>query len=371
MTQEHAARPRGGMDRRRFLGAAAGAAAAVSVGGWTATPAQAGGRTHGNALIPRANRGVILYAVRDAISRDPTTTDLPSGFREVFAALADMGYRQIEFAGYNQHANAEGGAQPPAALLRSWLDEYGLRATGQHGFVPATRSSEDIARWHEELDRAETLGMRHVGTGNDPTRSRYRDDWDAAAEHWNAIGEIARSRGFKLYTHNHDQAYDFLLDRGPLDDAGRPTRSSGVRMLEYFFRISDPKAVWFEFDIFWAHVAQHRYHTYIDAHGRERRDIFDPTRTVARRARRFPLFHAKDGERTGEPPGEGAGWEMVPFGRGDIDFERFFNRIGNHGNYVPLWEQDNAPSAEDPGQSLEFAAISYRAMARLRRRRGR
>jgi sugar phosphate isomerase/epimerase len=213
--------------------------------------------------------------------------------------------------------------------------------------------------------------MPCVGTGNDPTRSRYRDDWDAAAEHWNTIGEIARRRGFKLYTHNHDQAYNFLLDRGPLDEQGRPTRSSGLRMLEYFLKISDPRYVFFEFDVFWAHVAQHRYQTYIDKHGRERTDIFDPTRTVARRARRFPLFHAKDGERTAEPPGEGAGWEMVPFGQGDIDFERFFNRIGNHGNYVPLWEQDNAPSAEDPGQSLEFAAISYRAMARLRRRRGR
>ena len=358
------------LDRRQFLGAAAGAAAAVSVGGWAATPAQAGGPRHGVALIPRRNRGIILYAVRDAISRDPTTTDLPSGFREVFAALADMGYEQIEFAGYGQHPNAEGGAQPSAQLLRSWLDEHGLRATGQHGFVPETLSSEDIARWHQELDFAEVLGMPCVGTGNDPTRSRYRDDWDAAAEHWNTIGEIARRRGFKLYTHNHDQAYNFLLDRGPLDE-GRPTRSSGLRMLEYFFKISDPRYVFFEFDVFWAHVAQHRYQTYIDKHGRERTDIFDPTRTVARRARRFPLFHAKDGERTGEPPGEGTGWEMVPLGEGDIDFERFFNRIGNWGNYVPLWEQDNAPSAEDPGQSLRFAEISYRAMSRLRRRRGR
>ena len=362
------------MSRRQFLGTAAGtaAAAAVSVSGWPATPALAGGgHGHHGALIPRENRGIILYAVRDAISRDPTTTDLPSGFREVFAALAEIGYEQIEFAGYTQHPNAEGGAQPSAELLRSWLDEYGLKAAGQHGFVPPTQSPEDIARWHQTLDFAETLGMRHVGTGNDPTRSRYRQDWDAAAEHWNAIGEIARRRGFKLYTHNHDQAYNFLLDRGPLDEQGRPTRSSGKRMLEYFFEISDPRAVWFQFDIFWGHVAQHRYQTYIDASGRERRDIFDPTATVRRRARRFPLFHAKDGERTGEPPGEGMGWAMVPFGQGDIDFARFFTRIGNRGNYVALWEQDNAPSATDPGQSLRFAEISYEALSRLRSRRNR
>jgi sugar phosphate isomerase/epimerase len=357
------------LDRRQFLGAAAGTAAAgaLSVSGWPATPAQAGwDHKHGSTLIPPRNRGIILYAVRDAIARDPASTDEPSGFRAVFERLAQIGYEQIEFAGYGQHANAEGGAQPGAALLRSWLDEYGLEGTGQHGFIPATLGAEDIARWHQEMDFAETLGLPHIGTGNDPTRSRYPADWDVATEHWNAIGAIARRRGFKLYSHNHDQAYNFLLDRGPLDDQGNPTRSSGKRMLEYCFEISDPKAVYFEFDIFWAHVAQHRYQTYVDRHGRQRRKIFDPAGAVAPRARRFPLFHAKDGVRSGEPPEEGQGWEMVPFGEGDIDFAKFFTRIGNRGNYIPLWEQDNAPSDTDPGQSLRFAEISYKAMSRLR-----
>src|SRR5690606_41949224 len=48
--------------------------------------------------------------------------------------------------------------------------------------------------------------------------SPYRADWDVAAEKWNTLGEIARREGIKLYTHNHDAAYGFLLDGGPLDD---------------------------------------------------------------------------------------------------------------------------------------------------------
>ena len=68
-----------------------------------------------------------------------------------------------------------------------------------------------------------------MGTGGDPTGSSYRADWDVAADKWNALGEIARREGVKLYTHNHDRAYGFLLDGGPLDDQGRPTRSSGIR----------------------------------------------------------------------------------------------------------------------------------------------
>jgi hypothetical protein len=48
---------------------------------------------------------------------------------------------------------------------------------------------------------------------------------------------------------------------------GRPTRSSGIRKLEYFFGLADPELVWFEMDICWAYVAQFRWHTYTDPDG--------------------------------------------------------------------------------------------------------
>ena len=249
----------------------AGSAGALSVAGWSPA-AWAGGRGRRDLLFKRKNIGIILYTVRDAISRDPTTTDLPSGFREVFERLARIGYKQIEFAGYNQHANAEGGANPGPAdragylayarMLRGWLDDYGLRANGTHGFIPSMLDTTNLDRFKLELEVASILGMRHYGTGGDPSSSRYKADWDVAAERWNALGRIARSRGLKLYTHNHDGVYNFLLDRGPLDAQGRPTRSSGLRMLEYGFKVLDPRYVFLEMDIFWAHVAQHRFRTY-------------------------------------------------------------------------------------------------------------
>ncbi|MEV5822378.1 hypothetical protein AB0L22_24760 [Micromonospora haikouensis] len=87
-----------------------------------------------------------------------------------------------------------------------------------------------------------SLTPSHIGTGSDPTNSNYKADWDAAAERWNILGEMAASRGLKLYTPNHDAACNFLLDSGPLDDLGRPTRSSGIRKLEYFFaQTADPR----------------------------------------------------------------------------------------------------------------------------------
>ncbi|MDH2428654.1 TIM barrel protein [Sphaerisporangium sp. TRM90804] len=359
-----------GLNRRQFLAATTGVTAAAAVTA-TAGPAAAQAVTgaHG-VLIPPPKRGIILYTVRDAVSRDPASTDLPSGFRRVFEALGRIGFRQVEFAGYNQHANAEGGASlesvEGARLLRRWLDDNGLRAQGNHGFIPGSWpfTQPDLDRFKQHLEIANILGMDHMGTGNDPTNSAYKADWDVAADKWNALGAIARQAGIKLYTHNHDVAYSFLLDSGPLDEQGRPTRSSGIRRLEYFLKISDPRLVHLEMDIFWAYVAQYKHRTYTAPDGSTRTDVFDPLSVVRPNSKRFPLFHAKDGKSN---PEAGNGYDMVPFGTGDIDYGRFFRRVGSKGHHNPMYEQDNAPGGTAaPAQSLQYAELSYANMAALR-----
>ncbi|MYW62709.1 TIM barrel protein [Streptomyces sp. SID8379] len=375
---DDALRQRLGINRRRFLSTctavAAGAVAAPVLG---AAPAFAqpshgdGGHGRGHDLVPADKRGIILYTVRDATGRDPLSTDLPSGFREVFKELARYGYRQVEFAGYGQHANAPGGANLESAqgakLLRSWLDAYGLRAQGNHGFIPSSwpLSQADLDTFKKHLEIANILGMDHMGTGGDPTNSSYKADWDVAADKWNALGEIAHRAGIKLYTHNHDAAYGFLLDGGPLDAQGRPTRSSGIRKLEYFLKVTDPRTVWLEMDIFWAHVAQYKFHTYTAHDGSQREKVFDPAGLVSAHNKRYPLFHAKDGTRNDT---SGQGYDMVPFGEGVIDYTRFFGRVGAKNYHNPMVEQDNAPSDTDLGQSLKYARIGYDNLAALRKK---
>ena len=124
-----------GLNRRQFLAATTGMAAAAAV---SAPSALAAPGSNG-VLVPPAKRGIILYTVRDAISRDPASSPFASGFKEVFEELARIGYKQIEFAGFSQHANAPGGnVNNPAgaALLRTWLDDNGLEAEGNHGNIP-------------------------------------------------------------------------------------------------------------------------------------------------------------------------------------------------------------------------------------------
>jgi sugar phosphate isomerase/epimerase len=356
-----------GLSRRQLLAASTGlAAAGVTAGALGGLPAPSAAAANG-VLVPPGKRGIILYTVRDAIGRDPLANDQPSGFREVLAFLAGLGYQQVEFAGYSQHANAEGGGNlntlAGAQLMRSWLDEFGLEAEGNHGSIPSAINPTTLTQFDRDCEIATVLGLGHVGTGGDPTGSSVKSDWDAAAERWNILGERAMNNfGLKLYTHNHDVAYDFLRDSP--DATGALTRSSGIRKLPYFISQTNPDHVWLEMDIYWAHVAQHRFQTYTAPDGSIQTDVLDPLAVVNAQPIRFPLFHAKDGARTGEPPGVGSGYSMVPFGTGDIDYQRFFSRVAAKGYHNPMYEQDNAGSFG--AGSLANSQISYDNMAALR-----
>ncbi len=347
------------LTRRRILAASAGAAAVLGAAGLpvlqTNRPAKADPKWRVEPLIPETNRGIILYSVRDRITAAPDASGVPYGFERVLARLAELGYKEIEFAGYTQHTSILGRQITPTEI-RKILDDNGLVANGSHASVNA-------ATFQQQLDIAEELGMKNIGTGSDPTSSNYQADWDAAADLWNELGRQAKERKMRLYTHNHDAAYNFLLDSGPLDDRGRPTRSSGVRKLEYFFAKTDPKYVFFEMDIYWGYVARHKHTKYINSAGKEKTNIFDPILNVARRTKRFPLFHAKDGIKN---PAVGNGYDMTPLGTGNINFQQFFQTIGESDFHHANWEQDTAPGGtSNPGQSLAFAETSYKNMADL------
>ena len=144
---------------------------------------------------------------------------------------------------------------------------------------------------------------------------------------------------------------------------------SGKRLMQHYLDVTDPALCVVEMDVFWAHVAQHQHRWRYDWEGNRVEDIFDPLAQVARQPLRYPLYHAKDGDSTGQAPGVGQGYTMVPFGdpSSDIDFGTFFERQGARGYHNPNYEQDNAPGgAADPGQSLRFSRISAQGMSDLR-----
>ena len=428
------------LSRRHFLGVAAGAAAVAVTAPIGPSSAFAGTmQTSNGRLIPRGKLGTITFTQRDVPGRrgiaasaamgvsptmgflggpdfpeDPNDlgplVPLPGGWRELFEFLAAAGFKQIEFAGYNQHPDNPGGPRPNPApggvvtpesraeyvayarTLRGLLDEFDLEAIGNHGFIPNTwpgpsspgggMSPNDAERFQLELEFASILGMPYMGTGGDPTSANNRniEPWTVAGEKWEALNTLSLQWGIHLYPHNHSPAYHFVQD-GPVVTVTEdrltgapipPTQvrgESGKRLMQHFLDVTDPELCVVELDIFWAHVAQHQWRWRYDWEGNRVEDIFDPLDQVARQPIRYALFHAKDGDRTEQPPGVGNGYNMIPFGdpRSDIDFRTFFKDMGAKGYHNPNYEQDNAPGGgSDPGQSLRFAKISGHNMLNLR-----
>jgi sugar phosphate isomerase/epimerase len=361
------------LTRRRLLGSAAAAAVGLgAVGESSASLAVGGGK------VPRSRRALMQETVRDLVVNSPATyPSLPAGYRQVFEAGARIGFTGFEFLSYSgaptfpQHPSAEGGASVSPTQIRAWLDESGLEAVGHYnasttptGFVGLTPATIDAA-----LATAQTLGQPQTGSLDATLSYRQKDQIDPIVETWNQMAVKASKAGIPIYTHAHSAPWNFLLDTGPRDAAGNYTRSSGVRVMEYFLQHTDPRWVKLEMDVFWAYVGRFRFTTYTAGDGTTVTRVFDPAATAGRFAARSPIFHAKDGISV---PSNPDGWVIVPFGFGDIDFDRFF-RLARAGKHRPYWssEQDNAPgAAADPQKSLRDAASGYRGLATLGTRGG-
>ncbi len=402
------------LSRRQLLAYSAGAAAAAALTPLGPANVFAASTAHAASgrLIPPGKMGTITFTQRDVPGRlgiaasavlgvsptmgllggpgfpeDPDDlgplVPLPGGWRELLEYLTNLDYKQIEFAGYGQNANNPGGtasynSSPEgraaylayAQTLRGFLDELGLGAVGNHGFIPNTwpgpsspgggMSDSDFLRYQTELEFASILGMPYMGTGGDPASANNRniENWDVGGEKWEALNTLSLQWGIHLYPHNHSPAYNFLQD-GPMvivtEDrvTGEPIPptevrgESGKRLMQHYLDITDPDLCVIEMDIYWAHVAQHQWRWRYDWDGNRVEDIFDPVAQVAQQTKRYALFHAKDGDRTEQEPGVGNGYNIIPFGdpRSDIDFQTFFSSIGAKGFHNPNYEQDNAPGA--------------------------
>lgn len=317
------------LDRRTFLRlagstVAVGAAAVTSTAATASAASAAGG---GRRLVPPGKLGIQLYSIRDKVSS--------LGFRAVFERLSALGYREVEFAGYTQSGV---GAITPAEI-RTLLDDNGLVAVGSHRGI-----RDYTANLEAELDIAQTLGMAHVGTADAPSGDRTVAGYLAAAERFNGFGAAAAARGLKFYQHNHDGEFGFATD------------DTSVRLYDVFLENTDPAAVYLEMDVYWAFVGQHRY------------PGFNPVDYVLAHRDRYPLFHLKDGRAN---PASGAGYDMVEFGAGTIDYTGFLGALEGSGRQHGIWEQDNAATVAEPpfpADSFGNAERSADAILALRAR---
>ncbi len=250
-------------DALKRLGAAAGAMGLAPGLGAGAGGSRRPGATDAAAERIAGDLGLQLYTVRGEMASDVPAT---------LARVAEIGYREVEFAGYFGH---------PPSRVRELLAANGLRAPSTH--IDLAALTEDIDR---ELDAARTIGHDWILVAWTPEEMRRTlDDWRRIADVFNGLGEAARGAGLRFGYHNHD------FEIRPME---------GRMPLEVLMEGTDPALVDLELDLFWI------------THGGG-----DPVRFLERWPGRVKLVHVKD--RT--PDGR-----MVDVGAGVIDFPGIFAR---------------------------------------------
>lgn len=281
------------MDRRSFVKVAAGAALGGALGLDRRTPTWAA-EAAGTRKLERV--GLQLYTVRSLMEKD---------FEGTLAAVADVGYDEVEFAGYFGRSPQE---------VREVLAEVGLAAPAAH--IPLAAFEQDLERI---LEAAATAGHRILVCPwldpQDRTLARYRQ----LAGFWNEVGATCREAGMRFGYHNHDFEFE------PID---------GVIPMDLLLEETDPELVEFELDLFWITKGGH-----------------DPLRYFERYPGRFTLCHVKD---------MAEGEAMVEVGRGRIDFAAIFARSEQAGLEHYFVEHDQ------PADPLASIAASHDHLSRLK-----
>ncbi len=297
------------MDRRNFLSHATLAALAPSLlprhapekgtGDDIASGLRREGAAAGSAGLRRERLeriGIQLYTLRGEMQRD---------FEGTLQRLADIGYHEVEFAGYFGRAPAD---------IRALLARHHLSAPSTH--VPAETVEKD---WARAVDDAAAIGCRYITAAwIDADRRRSLRDWRRWAVAFNRAAGQAQAAGLRFAYHNHNYEFAPVEGRVPWDV-----------LLEQ----TSPDLVCFEMDLFWI----------ISAGG-------DPLTQFARWPGRFPMVHVKDMDRA---------HRMVDVGRGSIDFRRILRHRAQAGIEHFFVEHD------EPVSALDSARASYQYLRKL------
>lgn len=242
--------------------------------------------------------GVQLYTLRDAMARD---------FDGTLARVAQIGFKEVEFAGYFNRT---------APQVKATLDRLGLAAPSSHVAIELLTRN-----WQQVLDDARLMGHRYLCVAWVPEELRTTlDGWKRVADTFNRAATEAESHGIRFAYHNH--AYEFA----PLE---------GRIPFDVLLEATDPSHVWIEMDLYWV-----------------TKGGADPLAYFDRWPGRFPLVHVKD---SAGPPAH----RMVDVGQGTIDWKRIFARRARAGIRHYFVEHD------EPADPFTSIRTSYEYLRRL------
>lgn len=265
----------------------------------------AAGMFGGAAMLPFSNSfaqgrrvenvGLQLYTLRKEMEQD---------FEGTLAQVADLGYKEMEFAGYFGKSASE---------VRRILDQNGMISPASHVQLQALR--DDL---EGNIETAVTLGQKYIVVPILPENQRSIADFQRNAEAMNRAGETCKTAGIKMAYHNHSFEFEMTDARLPYD----------VLLEE-----TEPELVDMELDLFWIHNAG-----------------VDPIAYFNRHPGRFSMVHVKDMDDAGG---------MVDVGSGNINFAEIFSHADTAGIKHFFVEHDR------PENGLASVAASIHTMRNL------
>ena len=280
----------------------------------------------GSAVLPRfawatpmgLPAGIQLYAVRDRLAKDT-----PAALKE----LHDIGYREVETAGFGKYSAAE---------FRRMLDDAGLKVPSAH----LNLSTPDLGPLFAD---AHTLGAQYatsssLATSNKPrpapgaprpkTQGMGMEGFTKLAEQMNDIGKKAKAAGLQYAYHNHNYEFEKM-----------PDGSYGYDIL---VKNTDKDLVKFEIDCGWMCVAG-----------------ADPIKYFKTYPGRFRMIHVKEFQSVSQPSTSLSGAERpkgTDLGTGFIDYKPIFV-AGKAAGIQHAFSEQEEPY---PVNSLESAKNDYK-----------
>ncbi|MCK4293329.1 MAG: sugar phosphate isomerase/epimerase [Planctomycetes bacterium] len=202
---------RGLVSRRRLLAKSAAVVTLVASGADAASQdrkKKKPTRKPGGRRIPI---GLQLYSVREDCKRD-----LPG----VIAAVAKMGYKGVEFAGYYGRSAKE---------LRKMLDDNSLVCCGTHTGLD-TLLGDNLAK---TIEFNKTLGNKYLVVPGLPAKNRASHQaWLDTAKLFNELAEKVRPHGMLVGYHNHSAEFKAIDGELPWDTFMSNTSKDVIMQLD-------------------------------------------------------------------------------------------------------------------------------------------
>jgi sugar phosphate isomerase/epimerase len=276
-------------DRRTFLATLGTAALGAALGCRTSSQVVRAPR--------RLDRvGLQLYTLRNETRRDMAGT---------VAQVAAIGYREVEFAGYNGLA--------PAAV-RDLLAKNSLTSPSTHIGLQTGDA------WKKSLDDTKAIGHDYITVPSLSGARATLDDWKRIAEQFNVAAAAAKAAGLRFAYHNHD--FEF-----------RPI--AGAIPYDLLIAQTDPALVHFQVDVYWMTKAGG--------------DILD---YLTRFPTRITMLHLKD---SSGPPAH----QMTDVGSGTIKWPAILARAAQLGITHSFVEHDQ------PADAFASVRASYAYLSTL------